>query len=157
MENRSFIDTLFKQEKALFEIVINSKEYRELCLIQGLLVVRGKSPNFSLLEETKKIIYNTSVINGKAYIAEPKTYSYPGEYDKKTDWTTKTRYALDILKKASPREIIDFLAKKEKDETPEFKAKISANIYNVLSKLYKNKLAIKDGSNPDKPMYELKP
>ncbi|MES2286840.1 MAG: hypothetical protein V4547_14215 [Bacteroidota bacterium] len=146
-----FLSMLYKEEEVIYNRIITSSLYEDLVEIQQLIVKRGGQPrqslgikSFAIQESLFKPFYH-DVFHFQHRVQEP--------FNQKWTWEKKTKYAFTSLGgKASPREVINFL---EQLDVNVEKAKIAANVYNVILKLKKSNGLIKDESEKSRTVYIL--
>ncbi len=151
MEN-DFLNSLYEEEEAIYSKIISDSLYNELIEVQRFIIRRGGNPKHKF--GIKSFPLQESLFSTEIFI--PKTNIV--EYDKNWIWDKKTEYGFKKLGgKASPREIIKLLATLEDIDIDNIKKrkKMSANIYNVISRLKVGNNLIKDESVKDKAVYIL--
>jgi hypothetical protein len=125
-----FTKILKEQEKALFT---------ELIAIQRLIELKGEKSNYLITEVGKEVNDKaSSTLEENRYSKVDSRHSRVDGYLKSWTWTKKTKFAFEVCnRRASAKQIIDFITSQESNGEKANKTLIASNVYNVLSKLYR--------------------
>ncbi len=172
MENE-FLNSLYNEEQVIYNKIIANPLYEELLEIQKFIIRRGGTPNYKVgVKHQEQVITLASSINEtkqsgivaklKEEIAKINHSILFGDtynYNKGWTWDLKGEYAFEKLGKCTPKDMIDFICIQEGigESNKDSRSRVSANLYNVVSKFYKAGKVTKDETDKTKGVqYELK-
>ncbi len=158
-----FLNSLYKEEKDIFERILPI--YEDLQDVQRLIIRRGGSPKFRLTEDGLGVFTVQSVINSLDEnvlnnISEKFSNAFEKDsYSKAWYWDKKVEFAFNKIGKCTPKELIDYVCVREDIGISDKggRERVSANIYNVISKFNKSGRTIKTENKEKGVVYELKP